>query len=234
MANVSSAKLVDKLHSVFTGLLDRPLQLPVMAPAFFIDDLLSTVAVNTFEPVNMPTPFAEMWIVYESNNPPFGTITNIVLIQGRNARLWTVVHGVSNNLRSAVMFDMDDPSDFKVLNPITAPHAVRETIPELRLTLDRINNNATERTVPPALARLNAKRAKKQAKKLPPYIVVTQTRRVVEGAALPSVAGAGHTVCAHNRRGHWRTYRATGRKVWVRDCAIHGGTIVPRDYRVQA
>jgi hypothetical protein len=234
MFSSSDAKLMGKLQSIFTGLIASNPKLPVLAPAFFMSELLTTIADDAFEPVEEPCPFTEFWIVYESNNPPFGTITNIVLIQGRQARLWTVVHGVSNVLRSAVVFDLDNPAAFEALAAIFNPRAIRETVPELRLTLNRINSNDHEAVVPPALGRLNAKRVKGQMKKLPPYIVVKQTRRVSEEAPVQDAWSVGYAVSPHDRRGHWRTYKATGRQVWVRDCSIHGGSKVPRDYRVQA
>ena len=41
----------------------------------------------------------------------------------------------------------------------------------------------------------------------------------------------GSSRSPHNRRGHWRHYR-TGKKVWIADCAIHGGSKGVRNYVV--
>jgi hypothetical protein len=38
----------------------------------------------------------------------------------------------------------------------------------------------------------------------------------------------------HDRRGHWRTYKATGKRVWVRDCKVGDASkgMVFKDYKV--
>jgi len=41
----------------------------------------------------------------------------------------------------------------------------------------------------------------------------------------------GSSRSPHNRRGHWRHYRS-GKKVWIADCAIHGGSKGVRNYVV--
>lgn len=223
--------ILDKIQATFTAFIDRTANHPVLAPAFFMDGLFSTVADRSFEPVSNPCPFDEFWLVYESNNPPFGTITNIVLCQSREARLWTIVHGVSNRLVKVVDFSLDNTSDYK-LHGMANSRAVRETTPEIRLALNRISNNNREPVIHPALARLNASRVKKQMKKVAPYIVITQTRSVSTAA---HEAGGSHSkMPPHDRRGHWRTYKATGKCVWVSNCTIHGGRGAPRDYRVTA
>ena len=58
------------------------------------------------------------------------------------------------------------------------------------------------------------------------FINVFPTRYVQQ----VSVAG-GTAKSPHNRQGHWRTYRS-GKKVWIRDCAIHGGSDKSRNYAV--
>lgn len=39
----------------------------------------------------------------------------------------------------------------------------------------------------------------------------------------------------HDRRGHWRTYKATGKKVWVRNCTVGDASrgVVFKDYEVK-
>ena len=37
---------------------------------------------------------------------------------------------------------------------------------------------------------------------------------------------------AHMREAHWRTYKASGKCVWINEMAIKGGSPVPRNYRV--
>ncbi|MFM5968699.1 MAG: hypothetical protein ACKOQ8_06655 [Micrococcales bacterium] len=41
----------------------------------------------------------------------------------------------------------------------------------------------------------------------------------------------GSSRSPHNRRGHWRHYR-NGKRVWIADCAIHGGSKGVRNYVV--
>lgn len=40
----------------------------------------------------------------------------------------------------------------------------------------------------------------------------------------------------HDRRGHWRTYKATGKKVWVKDCKVGDASkgMVFKDYKIGA
>lgn len=58
------------------------------------------------------------------------------------------------------------------------------------------------------------------------FITVRPTR-----FAPHSRVGNGASRAPHNRRGHWRHYRS-GKKVWIADCAIHGGSKAARDYAI--
>lgn len=58
------------------------------------------------------------------------------------------------------------------------------------------------------------------------FINVLPTRTVQRA---PIAGGAAKS--PHNRQGHWRTYKS-GQKVWIRDCAIHGGSQKARNYAV--
>lgn len=220
----------DKLQSVLTGFIDHNPKLPAFAPAFIMDGLFRTVADDGFNPITDNLPFNDFWIAYESNNPPFGTVTNIVLVKDRVARLWTILHGVREKIAACVSFHLDDPQDYECFN-FAMPRAVLETLPEIRLALANINNNDQETATHPALKRLNANRHKAHMKKIAPFIIVKQTRR----APVVSIGtGDGSPKSAHNRRGHWRTLTKNDKRVWVKDCAIHGGRRhVARDYRVK-
>lgn len=59
------------------------------------------------------------------------------------------------------------------------------------------------------------------------FITVRPTRFVPY-----SRGGNGASKTPHNRRGHWRHYRS-GKKVWIADCAIHGGSKAARDYAIR-
>lgn len=53
--------------------------------------------------------------------------------------------------------------------------------------------------------------------------------------ATSDVAGTHASPRAHDRRGHWRTYRATGKRVWVKHCRVGNATdgVVFKDYKLQ-
>lgn len=218
--------ILDNLQTQFTAFIERQPSLPTLAPAFFMDYRLSTVAENGFDPVTERCPFDTFWMVYESNNNPWGKIVNFALCQDRQVRLW-VITDVDRKLRHVATVDLDYPhrSWFDVTD-----RAVRETLPEMRIILDRIMNHERIEASPPALKRLNKARMKKGLKKVSPYIVLTPTRIVTP--ANPENAGTGSPKRPHERAAHYRTSRKTGVRYPVRASSIHGGSIVPRDYRV--
>ncbi len=53
---------------------------------------------------------------------------------------------------------------------------------------------------------------------------------------MPYQGGTHASPRLHDRRGHWRTYKATGRRVWVRDCKVGDASkgVVFKDYQVEA
>lgn len=221
---------LDRLQTIFTGMIGNSPKLPSLAPAFFSDNLLSTIATPSFEAVADPCPFDVFWMIYESHNPPFGTISNVVLCRDRTVRLWGLTHGIPGaKLRFMASFDLDDPSKYD-LPAIGFERTVRETIPEMRLMLSRISNHERQEVTPEVLHRLNAKRGKANVKKVAPYIVLDSKRS--ETKSQPT--GTHASPQPHQRRGHWRTYKATGNRVWVNDCKVKGGSPVPRDYRLAA
>ncbi|UZK69579.1 hypothetical protein OKW76_00370 [Sphingomonas sp. S1-29] len=79
----------------------------------------------------------------------------------------------------------------------------------------------------PRMKAINAARAKFNSA-VPLRLVVASEQKA---RAHASGLGGGGSVSAHNRRGHWRTL-ANGRRVWVRDAAIHGGVDEARQYDV--
>lgn len=62
-----------------------------------------------------------------------------------------------------------------------------------------------------------------------PAVVVRMISRQAEGS--DSSRSYGGTKQPHDRRGHWRNYKS-GKKVWIRNQRIHGGSEKPRQYRV--
>ena len=75
----------------------------------------------------------------------------------------------------------------------------------------------------------NERRQRVKLDPIMPAIVVRIIPRDPE--AIGHSMGGGWTNQPHDRRGHWRNYRS-GKKVWIRDQHIHGGSRRPRDYRV--
>lgn len=53
---------------------------------------------------------------------------------------------------------------------------------------------------------------------------------------MPHQGGTHASPRLHDRRGHWRTYRATGKRVWVRDCKVGDASkgVVFKDYQIEA
>lgn len=76
-------------------------------------------------------------------------------------------------------------------------------------------------------------------KPLPPFIRINnraveepdagEVVEVIEGEFAP---GTHASPQGHERRGHWRTYKASGRRVWINEMKINGGSTEPRAYRM--
>lgn len=51
---------------------------------------------------------------------------------------------------------------------------------------------------------------------------------------MPHQGGTHASPRLHDRRGHWRTYKASGKRVWVRDCKVGDASkgVVFKDYRI--
>ena len=53
---------------------------------------------------------------------------------------------------------------------------------------------------------------------------------------MPHQGGTHASPRLHNRRGHWRTMKKTGKRVWVRDCKVGDASkgVVFKDYKIEA
>lgn len=87
-----------------------------------------------------------------------------------------------------------------------------------------------EHVVEPTMAAVNEGRSKAKLSPLLPPVRVKLGDAVIRSTG--SHTGDGSPRLPHNRRGHWRNLRS-GKRVWVRDCAIHGGSDVGRNYVVK-
>lgn len=99
--------------------------------------------------------------------------------------------------------------------------------------LHALQRNHLQEVASPVQAGINRGRAKTVGKPsfipdLPPFIRVL--RELPEPSA--PLGGTHASPVPHDRRGHWRTYKASGKRVWINDQKVNGGSSVPRAYRV--
>lgn len=232
-----------KNYQRFTARINKgrlPTPHALMHRAFFFSQTVHARVPTMFfdQCVTQPHPYREYWLVYRTGNGPLGYLDNAIHVTCKDNRVdldfyssmnsvpgWTV--GTSVVLRQGEMtrewFDAQ-------------PLIVREYLPEFALTLAMIVADGPdhiverEESTPDALTALNDRRERQGKRPLPPFITINHTPRPEtigqEGE------GGGWTQRPHHRRGHWRTYKRTGKRVWVRDHAIHGGTDTPRHYLV--
>ncbi len=80
------------------------------------------------------------------------------------------------------------------------------------------------------------KRIKHGKKPLFAWHTVTIAAAPKAAIATPDVAGTHASPRAHERRGHWRTYKATGRRVWVKNCRVGNPAdgVIFKDYKIRS
>lgn len=80
------------------------------------------------------------------------------------------------------------------------------------------------------------KRAAKGKKPLFAWHTVTISATPKVAVATPDVAGTHASPRAHDRRGHWRIYKASGKRVWVKHCRVGNPAdgVVFKDYRIRS
>lgn len=80
------------------------------------------------------------------------------------------------------------------------------------------------------------KRIKQGKKPLFAWHTVTIAAAPKAAIATPDVAGTHASPRAHERRGHWRTYKATGRRVWVKNCRVGNPAdgVIFKDYKIRS
>jgi hypothetical protein len=99
------------------------------------------------------------------------------------------------------------------------------------IALAAISHRVTEDIDSPIVASINRGRAMGKNNPLPPlpaFIRITDRPKPIASAK----GGTHASPQGHERRGHWRTYKSDGRRVWVNETKVRGGSPVPRDYRV--
>lgn len=97
--------------------------------------------------------------------------------------------------------------------------------------LAALHANTTEAVESPVQGSINRGRAKTIGKAsyipaMPAFIRITRTPK----APSDPQGGTHASPIPHDRRGHWRTYRASGKRVWINNSKVLGGSQVPRNY----
>jgi len=214
---------LSKRQAIFTKFINRSNGFPVLAPAFFVEEMVAVPPDETFEPVSN-LPFDQCWLIYDSPDPLYGPVTNILMIDHGMAVLFLFVPGQSRYADLVGAFSLTNPREHGPYAP-RITRAIRETVAELRAILKKIDGNERASVIPPPLIRTNRRRDHKRLEKIPPYIVIGSQR--ITPALFPR---GGAPKRAHKRRGHWRNLRS-GKRIWVTSCSINGGSPVSRDYR---
>ena len=222
--------MLTQLHDAFADFMQQTRSDTLLrpnAPAFFFDEYdvveLIQSAVDTVEASdhNVRLPFPQFWMVFgPSNDMP---VAMIIAINETGFEKWrhaVFVKQVNGNWVSA------------------AGRLPREDIQLIMVGgIVAITNREHVERESPARDSINRRRARmsKTVAKIPPFISIVAPNP--DAAPVDEIEGVDEVVpgaprAAHDRRGHWRTYKATGKRVWVKDCAIHGGASEPRNYKV--
>lgn len=176
----------------------------VTAPAFFLDGMPSAT------PGTIQLPFEEFWV--------------ITRLEGFDCAIFIRDTGVNRLEHWSYSNVYGKWMAFPVANKTVFHDFVLGLI-------QKINNGERERVETESLRTLNHGRAKSKVKlvPVPRFIRIGGPLRVSQNQPH---TGTGSSRSPHERIGHWRNYRS-GKRVWVRDCKIHGGSYVPRNYRVE-
>ena len=223
-----------RLHADFVEFLEQarrkwsvPL-LPSDIPAFFLPDFdVRPGDADKFE--STPMPYEILWLVLSYAQRFHANVSTAIMS----------VHGYTDD-------DGDDALAYSVyarapsgrwgrLNWDRTPKDSQEfTRMAMELALWRISTHEQYEDESPERDAINRGRAKAQAAlpMLPPFISlggpIGTHRSNGDGT------GTHASPIPHDRRGHWRTYKASGKRVWVNDAKIHGGAETARNYAVMS
>lgn len=64
-----------------------------------------------------------------------------------------------------------------------------------------------------------------------PIIITPSPSTVTILSSRPAAGSGGWTMRPHSRSGYWRTYKKTGKRIWVESCDVNGGATGPRIYK---
>lgn len=198
-----------------------------LAPAFFIADEKTTSAVagepNTTV-ASLKLPFEAFWIC--SWQTDGAGVKNIFHYFERTQTVMVVRRYLNSGPRDAwtgkvFRFNSD------LLSVLNDPTFTRALVWEALGLVDLVNAPSDQFDDPPqsVLVRQQLAVGGRDWK---------QTRFITVRPKRSSRHVSGHNGSSrspHNRRGHWRHYRS-GKRVWIADCAIHGGSKGVRNYVV--
>lgn len=186
------------------------------APSFIIpyDNIRVAPATISIVPANLP--FDELWLT-----------TNFMGL-GIVAYVETFMVGAQRFTRPDYLWY---PTTIKGFDVAVRGEAIEGMVSQIiDAALHSIVEREQEEVQTQAWRRINKRRAAAKVPSLAPFIRVHKAIRV--RAQQPEEKGTHASPVGHERRGHYRHLRS-GKRVWVRQCAIKGGSIVPRTYHVE-
>lgn len=194
----------------------------LFAHSFFFDDFTFPTNVTVDDLLSQRLPFPEFWITFKTPLVEGGTLV---------MNIWDTVGSGEIGLALYQRFPKSRRWAYLALSEQTP-----EALDLAFLLADAcvwLINRQTDRMLeePRCLIAANRSRAKSKRSLQPLPGFITIRPQVIRDGYVGSGVCEARAKSPHDRRGHWRTYR-TGNRVWIRNSAIHGGSYVPRDYRV--
>ncbi len=201
--------------------IDLPPESSLAAPTFYFQDVVH-IRKMPRQPVEH-FPFDAFWFVYRTDNG-VGYIDNVVYVADGRATCF-------GDLSIAEGW-IGQPADFALSDSLSSlSSSGADYMPEVIgciLALDRADGEPGDNR----LRGETEKRAERLRRihRIPRYILVEPK---VATESQEHLGVGGWTMPPHNRRGHWRTRKASGKRFWVRDYSVHGGSDEPRSYHVK-
>lgn len=182
--------------------------------------------------VMLNLPFARTGIAgYDSSNKPF----SLWLTQGDgHVAVAGCAIDTQNYFDPFVLMDTDEGLRFYRKDKSVPESEIRPVIRMVAATLLKIAGERTAYQPTPRRTFINQKR---QAKGKPALTFDWHTVAIEPPAPKNDAQGGTHaSPRLHDRRGHWRTMKKSGKRVWVRDCKVGDASkgVVFKDYEVKA
>ena len=196
------------------------------APAFFLANttkIPDSPAPSDRRVQDFQLPFPSCWLAYRWEEDDIASSEFAYFERSGHAlKLATYARGDNKESWSGKVYNFDfDTHLIGDLAPVE-----QKMIGKIFEVLDTVNQPIERVESPPSL--LIRQRLAKGG------VTPRNSRFINVYATRPKVGGLGEIgspKSAHDRRGHWRTYKS-GKRVWVRESAIHGGANSARSYAV--